>query len=64
MMAKAMVHSLSDMAEVEILTQNGDNDITAKYRGKVCTAIRNPFNGLLYVDDLYGVIRREEDAEE
>lgn len=63
MMAKAMVHSLSDMAEVEILTQNGPNNITAKYRGKVCTAIRNPFNGLLYVDDVYGVIR-DADAEE
>ena len=62
MMAKAMVHSLNDMAEVEILTENGPNDIITKYRGKVCTAIRNPFNGLLYADDVYGVIR--EDAEE
>ena len=64
MSENSMVHSLSDMAEVEILTQNGPNAITAKYRGKVCTAIRNPFNGLLYVDDVYGVIRRDEDAEE
>lgn len=53
MKIEAMVHSLKGLAEVEIDTLNK----TALYNGKLCTTIFNPFVGLWYVDDLYGVIQ-------
>lgn len=53
---QAMVHSLNSKAEVTILEKVGDNDYRAEYQGKVCTAIFNPFVGLYYVNDVYGVV--------
>jgi len=53
---KAQVHSLQSQAEVTILHQNGNNDVVAEYNGTRCTAIFNPFVGLYYVDDVYGVL--------
>ena len=53
---KAQVHSLKDQGEVTILHENGPNDVIAEYQGKRCTAIYNPFVGLYYVDDIYGVL--------
>ena len=53
---QAMVYSLNAKAEVTILEKVGDNDYRAEYQGKVCTAIFNPFVGLYYVDDVYGVV--------
>lgn len=52
----AMVHSLNDKAEVTIINKAGDNDYRAEYDGKVCTAIFNPFVGMYYVDDVYGIV--------
>ena len=52
----AMVHSLKAQDEVAILHENGCNDVIAEYKGKRCTAIFNPFSGLYYVDDVYGVL--------
>ena len=52
----AMVHSLNAQAEVTILEKTGDNQYVAEYNGTRCTAIFNPFVGLYYVDDIYGVI--------
>lgn len=52
----AMVHSLKATAEVTIISENGNNDVVAEYDGKRCTAIFNPFVGMYYVDDVYGVI--------
>lgn len=54
---KAQVHSLQAQAEVTILHEKSNNDVIAEYNGKRCTAIYNVFNGLFYVDDLYGVLK-------
>jgi hypothetical protein len=53
---KAMVHSLNDLDEVTIISEDGPNNVVAEYKGKRCTAIFNPFSGFYYVDDVYGVI--------
>ena len=52
----AMVHSINDVKKVEIIEKIGDNEYLAKVGDVVCTAIFNPFVGLYYVDDLYGVV--------
>lgn len=53
---KAMIHSLKKQDDVIILHEKNNNDIIAEYKGKRCTAIYNPFVGLFYVDDIYGVL--------
>lgn len=57
---EAMVHSIKAVKEVEIIEKRGDNDYLAKVGDVVCTAIFNPFVGLYYVDDVYGVVRRDD----
>lgn len=52
----AMVHSLKDLAEVEIIEHKDNNHVTAMYNGVKCTAVFNPFVNRYYVDDVYGVI--------
>lgn len=59
---KAMVHSLNVLDEVTILSENGNNDVTAEYQGKICTAVFNVFSGLYYVDDVYGIINKIDNA--
>lgn len=59
----AMVHSVKDKREVEILADLGDNLFHARYNGVVCTAIFNIFTGCFYVDDKYGIIREENKEE-
>lgn len=54
--AKAMVHSLKAQDDVTILHENGSNDVVAEYKGIRCTAIFNPFAGMFYVDDIYGIL--------
>lgn len=54
--AKAMVHSLKAQDDVTILHENGSNDVVAEYKGIRCTAIFNPFVGMFYVDDIYGIL--------
>ena len=54
---EAMVHSINAIKEVEIIEKRGDNDYLAKVGDVVCTAIFNPFIGLYYVDDVYGVVK-------
>ena len=58
----AMVHSINDVKKVEIIEKIGDNEYLAKVGDVVCTAIFNPFVGLYYVDDVYGVVRRDDRA--
>ena len=53
---KAMIHSLKKEDEVVILHEKGINDVIAEYKGKRYTAIYNPFTGLFYVDDIYGIL--------
>ena len=55
-----MVHSVKAVKEVEIIEKRGDNDYLAKVGAVICTAIFNPFVGLYYVDDVYGVVRRDD----
>lgn len=57
---EAMVHSINAIKEVEIIEKRGDNDYLAKVGDVVCTAIFNPFVGLYYVDDVYGVVKSSE----
>lgn len=57
--AKAMIHSLKAQDEVTILHEKNNNDVIADYNGKRCTAVFNPFVGLYYVDDIYGVLPDE-----
>ncbi len=45
---------------VEILADLGGNQFYARYNGQVCTAIYNFFTGCFYVDDLYGIVSKEE----
>ena len=52
----AMVHSLNAMAEVQIVSEHGCNDVIAIFDGITCHAIYNGFTGCYYVDDKYGVI--------
>ena len=61
MKTEAIVHSLRDVAIVEIVEHKDNNHCLARYDGKLCTAklctaIFNPFSGYYYVDDIYGVI--------
>lgn len=56
---KAMVNSLKAQDEVTILHEKNNNDVIAEYKGKRCTAIFNPFVGLFYVDDIYGILLDE-----
>ena len=56
---EGIVHSLRDLAMVEIIEHTDNNHCLARYDGKLCklcTAIFNPFSGYYYVDDIYGVI--------
>jgi hypothetical protein len=57
---KAMVHSLKAQDEVAILHKKDNNDVIAEYKGKRCTAVFNPFVGLYYVDDVYGVLKDQQ----
>lgn len=57
----AMVHSKEKREEVELLDTIYDGTYGKYYvvktnDGVKCTAIFNPFVGIYYADDLYGVI--------
>lgn len=56
---KAMIHSLNAQGEATILHEKNNNDVIAEYNGKRCTAVFNPFVGLYYVDDIYGILPDE-----
>ena len=52
----AMIHSKNKLDEVIIMEEAGPNHVVAEYHGKRYRAIHNVFNGLYYVDDVYGQI--------
>ena len=56
---EGIVHSLRDLAMVEIVEHTDNNHCLARYDGKLCTEIFNPFSGYYYVDDIYGVIEED-----
>lgn len=53
---QAMIHSLNATDEVTIISENGNNNVIAEYKGKKYTAVYNIFIGLYYVDDIYGEV--------
>lgn len=53
---EAMIHSLGQKREVFIVKYEDANNVKAIYNNKLCTAINNIYNGLFYVDDIYGVL--------
>lgn len=57
---RAMVHTLNDLDEVEIISEVDVNNVVARYKGKLYTAVFNVFTGLYYVDDKYGAIKEEQ----
>ena len=67
MKVKAYIHSLKDkehnrhvLGEAEIIKSIGDNLYLAEYNGIRCTAIFNFFTGAYYVDDVYGIQKKED----
>lgn len=59
---KAMVHTQEEKGpqQIEILDKIGDNQyICLTPDGVKCHAIFNPFSGLYYADDKYGVVKDE-----
>jgi len=69
MKVQAYIHSLKDrendrnvIGEAEILECIGDNQYLAEYNGVLCTAIFNFFDGMYYVDDVYGVRGKSKNA--
>lgn len=62
MTRKAMVHSANEVQDVEIIQYKNLNNVTVKTQsGIVCHAIDNPFSGLIYADDIYGIIEAGEE---
>ena len=67
MKVEAYIHSLQNkvtgehvLGGAEIIRQIGENMYLAEYNGMRCTAIFNPFVGRYFLDDVYGVLSREE----
>ena len=67
MKVKAYIHSLKDkvhdrhvLGEAEIIGSISDNLYLAEYNGVQCTAIFNFFTGAYYVDDVYGIPKKED----
>ena len=66
--AMAMVHSEESKGEQEIeFIGYKDNNGNWKYeaitaKGIHCTAIFNPFTGLYYADDIYGIIEGDQNV--
>lgn len=64
MKVTAMVHSKEKREEVEIVGKNykgldGTKYIVLTKDGVKCTAIYNPFVGIYYADDIYGIIKED-----
>lgn len=65
MKVTAMVHSKEQREEAEIIGKNykgwdGTEYIVLTKDGVKCTAIYNPFVGIYYADDIYGIIKEEQ----
>lgn len=54
--AEAMIHSLGEKRQAMIVLHENNNHCQVVFNQKLCMAIYNPFTGLYYADDLYGVI--------
>ena len=54
---RACIHSLDGEVKEVTIIERRQNDYIVDYEGVRCTAIFNPFVGLFYADDKYGVIK-------
>lgn len=54
--APSMIHSLNSKRDARIVYFENINHCRAVFGNKLCSAVYNPFRGLFYVDDIYGVI--------
>lgn len=52
----AFIHSLNSTSVITIEEQIGNNQYIADYRGVKCVAMYNPFSGMYYADDIFGVL--------
>lgn len=52
-----MIHSKNEKGEFQIIDKVGDNEYVALVDGIKCTAIFNPFVGMYYADDKYGILK-------
>lgn len=63
MKVTAMVHSKKQTEEVELLEKrdfpNGGHYLVLTNGGVKCTAIFNPFVGIYYADDIYGIVKED-----
>jgi hypothetical protein len=66
----AYIHSLKNektgeqaLGEALILEHKDNNNVIAEYNGVKCSAIFNVFVGRYYIDDVYGIIGGEKQAE-
>lgn len=57
--AKGTLRSTNEKETVYIKYENGNDDITVEYKGRLYRATFNPLNGLLYVDDLIELRKKE-----
>ena len=56
--ALAHIHSLDgEMKEITVLEQKDSVNYIVKFGNVKCTAIFNPFVGMLYADDKYGIVK-------
>ncbi len=53
---EAMINSLGEKREVFVVLFEDANTVKAVYNNKLCTAVYNTYNGLFYVDDVYGIV--------
>ena len=60
---QAHIHSLNGkMEEITVLEKVGDNDYIVDYKGVKCYAIFNWFVGAYYVDDVYGIVKKQKEG--
>ena len=62
----AHIHSLNgeirEVTVIEIDRNQPQTEYIVKYNGIKCTAIFNPFVGMLYADDKYGIVKENENV--
>ena len=52
----AKIRSLNSIDKVTIKEKVGNNQFLVDYKGVACVAMFNPFEGMYYVDDIYGTL--------
>lgn len=52
----AKIRSLNTFDTVTVKEKIGNNQFLVNYRGTGCIAMFNPFEGVYYVDDIYGIL--------